>query len=529
MTRVLIPRSGACSAKVVSSLDFEKYWTCDIIHNYVKSGFTVAAQCPNILAVDVTTGIARVLGLYVENTTACENVTCLTACATNSIYLTIDRDCCCRPSGWSFSQNTTGIVPTDSMLMSTAVTNGTTVTIVCNSLRETVPITESQSGDQQYPLTTTIGDYCIPCSATATSGGACIFSDTLCNCCNWNVCNIGTDIAFACCRVDFTVSGSGTNLDYIHADPFCEAISHQVYKGKFRFSTIVTGATCNVRLVFAMSSVTTDYDVGTGDWAGICIVASASFCCCPEVTAKITDNGTMTSGPTSSIFCWSPVVCTDYWFKIEWNSNTNTLAASIYTAACCACLVETETITTGDATTADCVRFLHIGSRTGPTNANNLTGWVDCIISENPQNAVNAVDDCVCTTWTSLSENNPNIFIDTGAAQEIPSLAINLNRTLTTETQMQIRMSTTCCCFTDCDTVRTLNISDFTDDTYRFITLPRQCPDARYIQFYGFNDSKVLSINEIKYNTISLAVFEKGHFHKFLGPQSVVANELDSN
>ncbi len=202
---------------------------------------------------------------------------------------------------------------------------------------------------------------------------------------------------------------------------------------------------------------------------------------------------------------------------------------SIYTAACCACLVETETITTCDATTADCVRYLHIGTRTSPTNANTLTGWVDCIIAENTANALQAVDDNVCTTWDSACENNPRIFIDSGAAQPIPSIAINLNRTCTTETILKIRMSATCCCFTDCDLVRTVNVSDFTDDTYRFIAIPRLSTDARYVQIYSVNNSKVLSINEIKYATVTDAVFEKAHFHKFLSTTATTANSLDSN
>ncbi len=134
MTRTLIPR--ACGAKIVETTDFEKFWSCDIVNDYVKSGFTVAAQCPNILAVDVSTGIARVKGLYVENTTAAENITCLAACMTNFLYIRVDRTAC-KPSGWTFTTNTTGCVPTDSMLMSTATTNCATVTAVCNDIRQT--------------------------------------------------------------------------------------------------------------------------------------------------------------------------------------------------------------------------------------------------------------------------------------------------------------------------------------------------------------------------------------------------------
>jgi len=132
MTHTLIPRSGTCSAKVVSSLDFEKYWTCDIIQDYVKSGFTFTAQCPAALAVDMTVGIARLKGLYLENTVA-DTITCLTACDVNYFYLTVDRDCCCRPKSWSYTKTLTTCIPVDSLSIGNATTNACTVTAVCNT------------------------------------------------------------------------------------------------------------------------------------------------------------------------------------------------------------------------------------------------------------------------------------------------------------------------------------------------------------------------------------------------------------
>jgi len=128
MTHTLIPR--AAGAKKVETTDFEKYWSCDIIKNYVQTGFTVTAQCPAALAADITTGISRVNGLYVENTVA-DCVSCLAACMCNYIYITVCRDACMRPDAWSYTTNTTGCVPTDSMLFAIATTNACTVTSVC--------------------------------------------------------------------------------------------------------------------------------------------------------------------------------------------------------------------------------------------------------------------------------------------------------------------------------------------------------------------------------------------------------------
>ena len=65
MTRILIPRSDNSSSKIIEASDWEKYFTSDIIENYVVSGLAVTAQCPNILAVDVGVGSARLLGHHV--------------------------------------------------------------------------------------------------------------------------------------------------------------------------------------------------------------------------------------------------------------------------------------------------------------------------------------------------------------------------------------------------------------------------------------------------------------------------------
>ncbi len=528
MTHTLIPRSSACSAKVVASLDFEKYWSCDIINSYVKSGFTVAAQCPAALAVDVTTGVSRVLGLYVENTVA-DTVTSLTACAVNSIYLTIDRDCCCRPSGWSYSKNTTGVVPTDSMLMSTATTNCATVTAVCNTIRQSRPINLGIAGDQVYPINTTIGCYVQPCTAVATSESVTLeLCDPLTGNCNWNECNIGCDISYsACCdRYDFNAAGAGENEDWVFHD-VGELHDRMIAKGKFRFSTITACQTQNTRIVVLLSTVNTDFDCTTGDWVGFTITATA---CGQSSNASVSNDGTYNTGATISNFCCFPsATCTDYFWKIDWDSIANCLTVSYYTAACCACLIESQSVCTGEATLAGGVRYLMLGTRTSATNANTLAGFHDDIRIETPCfPAINAVDCCCTSKWKSTCENNPAIYMDTGAVKELPSIALNICKTDTTETEIKIRTSTDTC-FTDCETIRIINVSDFTDDTDRFITLPRTLDDRRYIQILGTSNSKVLSINEMKYDTQTAAVINKGHFHKLLSSSSTADNSLDSD
>jgi hypothetical protein len=131
MTRILIPRSDNVSAKIIEASDWEKYWGT-IISDYVVCGFSLSAGSG--LAVDVSAGTLRLKGLYVNNSTTC-TVSSLTACATNYIYATICRDPTCEPQAWSFSQNTTGTAPTDSMVLGSATTDATSVTAVDNLLK----------------------------------------------------------------------------------------------------------------------------------------------------------------------------------------------------------------------------------------------------------------------------------------------------------------------------------------------------------------------------------------------------------
>jgi len=138
MSRVLIPRGPCCSAKVVSSSDFENYFS-DIINDYVVTGICISAQCPNILAVNISAGRGRQCGLYIENTAVC-TITCLAVCDETFIFAQLNRDGMCRPCNWTFVTNLTGTPPCESQILGSAITNATTVTSVCNLARELEPL-----------------------------------------------------------------------------------------------------------------------------------------------------------------------------------------------------------------------------------------------------------------------------------------------------------------------------------------------------------------------------------------------------
>ena len=136
------------------------------------------------------------------------------------------------------------------------------------------------------------------------------------------------------------------------------------------------------------------------------------------------------------------------------------------------------------------------------------------------------IDNDTATNFQTNSENNPFVVVDIGSLQNIVALAVNLDRTATTETEIDIRTSIDST-FTASEDVRSLLITDFTDDTYRFIMLPRAAKNRQFIQIRGVNNSVILSINEIKFRAASDA--NAAHFHKFLDPTKTGDNSEDSN
>ena len=137
MAKILIPRSDSVDVKVIEPSDFESYFSDDLLNNYIKDGFTLSAGTG--LAVNIAAGTARLKGLFINNTTSSSKGS-LTASNTNYIYVTLARDTNSEAESWSFTSNTTGTTPTDSLLIGTAITNGSGVTATA------VP------ADYQYPL-----------------------------------------------------------------------------------------------------------------------------------------------------------------------------------------------------------------------------------------------------------------------------------------------------------------------------------------------------------------------------------------
>ena len=129
MAKILIPRSDSVSAKVIEPSDFERLFD-EVSGDFISSGFTVTAGSG--LAVNISTGTARVKGLYLNNDSSTSKGS-LTASQTNYIYLTLARDGNSEAESWDFTSNTTGTTPTDSFKIGSATCDGSSVTAVSQS------------------------------------------------------------------------------------------------------------------------------------------------------------------------------------------------------------------------------------------------------------------------------------------------------------------------------------------------------------------------------------------------------------
>jgi len=524
MSRILIPRSSNISAKKVETSDFEKYFNTDFVQDYIICGFTVSEQCPDILGVDVASGNARVKGLHLNNSVSC-TVNCLTMCATNKIYLNICRDGCCEADEWTFGK-TTGCVPACGYHIANVVTAACTVTSICQGV--TVRVNKNQFGfvgtgtqiaaicptysgmnvfatdttscfiidkaytrnaancawvrdaslgqalDQLYPLNTTIGDYSQPCTAVATS------------------------VAFTQCTIMNNLAGRDS--------------AHNMSVTLTRVGEKVETA-CSALIGKVIEKVSLELKAnGSPSGTGTLRIRDA----CDVIKATIGSINVATLG------CFAP---------IDFINFDN-----------CYVTVENDRIVFEHCCSTAC-NFVGVGvdlsdGFDGGNSVSTLFNggcWTDescrdsaMAIFTRGSPATNAVDDCTASPWQSMCENNPAIYVDMGSAKELVAFAIRFDTVVTTETEVQIRYSTDAT-FTAGETVRTLLISDFTDDTYRFISIPRQSADKRFIQIFGSNNSKVMRIFEIKYLDKSAAQFDREHYHEFLDTTSTASSYTDSN
>ncbi len=177
------------------------------------------------------------------------------------------------------------------------------------------------------------------------------------------------------------------------------------------------------------------------------------------------------------------------------------------------------------------VRVEGVGSVVTPNTRNSvsvalppswITGVQNIFMILRQDIGTEAVDDNTGTKWTSDSEVAPAIHADMGAIKDMVGVTINLDRTTTTVTEIKIRASIDET-FTDSENLRTIKISDLTDDVYEFIRFNRLPEDRQFLQIIGTDaGSLVLAINEIK--VLQPTNVTRRHGHLSISPTDTTLN-----
>lgn len=373
-----------------------------------------------------------------------------------------------------------------------------------------------RSGDQVYPLSVTIGDYTAPAAPVASSNRGFNFSSST----GWTTTDSGAlNVDTVGGTIDFNTDTTNVVLYYD-----LTSISDSGCNIRFKYTCANFSATvANIQYFLICLSDNTSNIVTSNDSIGFGVRVDSAGSLYQAVYG---DGGT----PRANTQNFAESVGAETFYIEIKRTSTTSFTVSLYSDAAYTTLVEAETVTIPATITG--LRYIKL--LTLAENATNeLNGTIDDMSYNTTASTpggfeVNVIDDSTSTSWISATENNPNIYVDLGSAKELHAIALNIDKTLTTETEIQVRASTDTT-FTSPEVVRTLAVSDFTDDTWRFITIPRATTDKRYVQLYGSSNSVILAVNEVKYLTKSAADFEKGHFHRYISPTNSGDNGLDSN
>lgn len=381
-----------------------------------------------------------------------------------------------------------------------------------------------ESGDEVYPLDVTIGDYSSPSLAVGSSQTSDAgFIDGYLTNSGWT--QVGTAITVDSGTTD-KLDGTSVvaNADHRVYKSLGFTLSDSLWVSEFELN-ITALATNSQGFPVWLSAGTGKPRDGATDGIGVMIQDPAGT---NQILIIKSNGGTLATSTAMTL-----PLSTLFYCRLERTSTTNARLSVFTDSGRTAHQAGSPINYTIDSTITTLTTLQH-SSDDGGGVADAWSGTIDNMhiatgtgtITYNTSS--NTIDGNTGTRWQSLLENNPNIYFDLSSVRDIASIAINLDRTNTTETQIKIRASTDTT-FTDGETIRYIDISDLTDDTWRFFPVNRLSADSRYIQFYGISNSVTLAINEVKvYYTPALADWNRKHYHKKISVTSS-DNGLDSN
>lgn len=203
---------------------------------------------------------------------------------------------------------------------------------------------------------------------------------------------------------------------------------------------------------------------------------------------------------------------TQYYLTLERTSTTNVKLSIFTDAARTAHTTGSPINLTIPSTVVGLTTIQHSVRNSGGSASATLTAEIDnlTIGPLGQYSELSAIDGNTSTEWRSNQENKPWIRLDLSGNKDLASLTINLNRTSTTASTLKIYSSTDTT-FVSSEVLAYVNVSDFTDDTYRYI-LPNYQEDRRYVLIEAQENNVVFAVNEVKVRH-TLTDWATKHFH----------------
>jgi len=351
---------------------------------------------------------------------------------------------------------------------------------------------------------TTIGDYTQPAAATCSSAGAAVPDGTEADFLapgketDWSD---STDINYNTVSDEIDYSAAGPTVADAYATYDLQQLSGGVSASDtawiLRFKLDITTYTAtdgsSSNLVVGISNQATSDGSASQNAIGF-EVGVGSF---DTLYRLQTSNGTQWAGGTpEATFTKTPAVETIYLEVVRSSATDVTVSifsSDLYTPAV---LLEAQTINTVVGTTG--LRYVSVKSDIQTTPNNALIGTVTQLefwnnTTSTTSSCAFAIDDNVATSWASISEVNPNIYVDMSSATSTSNLALYPNAG-TTETEIKIQSSTDALSWTD---ERTITWSNLTEGAWNYIRFNLLA--TRYWRIYGSSgNAGVLQIDEIK-------------------------------
>lgn len=366
--------------------------------------------------------------------------------------------------------------------------------------RNTADTAWNPVGLDQLPylkLSTTIGDYSQPSAVVATSEDLSdeftddfsSYADTTAGDAAWPT-NDTTNL-----RVNPTTDVLTANLKAgnfvgrVYYDLGAGVVSNTSWRLRWKWviGTVTQGSDAdNVHFLFGISNNTESNTPQDCIAIQLRINNSAK-----RYAAYDVDNGNSEGGGDAS---FSHTVAAETIYVEILRISATAYTINLYSDSAYTTLIESQSGTC--ASTTDTLRYIkawYIGAA-GADHVFNTT--IDNIVFSTDGYPILAIDNSTSTKWKSDSEATPAIYVDLASTREIVAVALNIDKTATTVTAIKIRASTDTT-FTDAENIAYVNISDFTDDTWRFLPNNFLADNRRYVQIIGVGTG-VLAINEIK-------------------------------